>query len=232
MTPFQKKQLDLMRQMEYALAADTRASTIVPMQSDYTNDTQLALTCISQVPKEIAATIQTKIIQPLRELEPDFFYYPDDALHITIQNIRVIHDPPRFSTSDVAQAQTVLATLIPKTAPFPFVYAGLLSMPTSVSLIALVSPGYDRFVRRLRTSLINANVPDDKKYFTDEIIFANTTICRYTHKPSEKFTDLLIKNRDIRLGQFTPRAVRLMSMNAVAGPAKTTILGEYQFARI
>lgn len=232
MTPFQKKQLYLMRQMEYALATDTRASTIVPMQSDYTNDPQIALTIISPVPKETAETIQTQLIRPLHKLEPDFFYYPDEALHITIQNIRVIHDPPRFNASDVAKVQSILETLIPKTTPFPFAYAGLLSMPTSVSIIALVSPGYDRFVRKLRTSLIDAGVPDDKKYFTDEIIFANTTICRYTHKPSQKFTDVLTKNIHIQLGQFTPAAVRLMSMNAVAGPTKTAVLGEYQFARI
>lgn len=232
MTPFQQKQLDLMRQMETALATGAPASTIVPMQADYQNDPQIALTIISRVPKDIAETIQTQLIEPLRAIEPEFFYYPNDALHVTIQNVRVIHDPPRFTASDVAKVDGLLKTLVPKTAPFPFIFAGLLSMPTSVSIIALVSPEYDQFIRRLRKSLTDAGVPDDKTYFTDEAVFANTTICRYTHAPSEKFTDMLTKNKDMHAGQFAPDKVSLVRMNAVASPAKTTVLGEYQFAQI
>lgn len=232
MTPFQQKQIDLMRQMEAALAAGAPASTIVPIQTDYHNDPQIALTIISRVPKDIAKTIQTQLIAPLRAIEPEFFYYPDEALHVTVQNVRVIHDPPRFTASDVAKVDALLATLVPKTRRFPFIYAGLLSMPTSTSLIALVSPEYDQFIRRLRKSLAEAGIPDDKTYFTDAAIFANTTICRYTHTPSKKFTDTLAKYKDIRAGQFAPEKATLVSMNAVASPAKTTVLGEYQFAQI
>jgi len=232
MTPFQKRQLDLMRQMEKSLAAGLEASTIVPVQSDYANNNQIALTCISNIPKSIATTIQTKLIRPLQAIEPDFYYYPETALHVTIQNIRVIHDPPRFSPSDVAKVQSILQTYIPNTPAPEFVYSGLLSMPTSVSVIALVSPAYDQFVKQLRTSLANAGVPDDKTYFTDEAVFANTTICRYTHKPSQQFTNALVKLNDTYIGQFKPDNVSLVSMNAVASPAKTTVLGDYQFARI
>lgn len=232
MTPFQEKQLALMRQMESQLVSDPRASTIVPMQTDYWNDPQIALTCISYVPKDIAKRIQTELINPLKAIEPDFFYYPNDGLHITIQNVRVIHNPPSFTPKDVNRVQSVLGSMAPSARPFPFTYQGLLSMPTSVSLIALVTPAYDQFVRRLRASLAAAGVPDDKTYFTDEIIFANTTIIRYTHKPSELFIETLENLQHISVGTWTPKTVSLVTMNAVANPTKTTEYGRFPFREI
>lgn len=232
MTPFQQKQLDLMRQMENSLASDPSASTIVPMQTDYWNDPQIALTCISYVPHDIAEHIQTELINPLKAIEPGFFYYPTEGLHITIQNIRVIHNPPSFTAEDIRRAQSILTSAARSAGPFPFTYHGLLSMPTSVSLIALVTPEYDRFVRRLRRSLTDAGVPDDKMYFTDDIIFANTTIVRYTHTPSNMFLKTLQNLQQISIGTWTPKSVSLVSMNAVANPQKTTDYGCYPFQEI
>lgn len=221
-----------MRQMEATLANGAHASTIVPMQTDYVNDPQIALTCITFIDKNLTATIQTQLIQPLQIIEPEFYYYPDNALHLTIQNIRVINNPPHFGASDIAKAQRVLAEEIPSSGPFQFTLTGLLSMPTSVSIIALVNPEYDQFVKKFRNKLIDAHVPDDKKYFTDEIIFANITICRYTHKPSPEFIEKLTTMKDLMIGSFTATNVSLVQMNAGASPSKTVILGQYMFRSI
>ena len=232
MTPFQEKQLALMRQMEKQLASNSCASTIVPMQLDYLNDPQIALTCISYVPEDIAKRIQTELINPLKAVEPDFYYYPNADLHITIQNVRVIHNPPSFTKEDIKKVQSVLASIVPSAGPFPFTYNGLLSMPTSASLIALVTPQYDQFVRRLRKSLTDNTVPDNKTYFTDEVIFANTTIVRYTHAPSQIFVKTLASLQDISVGTWTPKIVSLVTMNAVANPQKTIDYGSFPFKEI
>lgn len=229
MTPFQQRQLTLMRQMEHQLAAGTPVGTIIPMQSDFANDPQLAITCITPVPIRIATKIQTEIIEPLRSIEPKFFYYPNESLHVTIQNIRVIHNPPRYTPSDIAKVQEVLKNAVGNAGPFTFEYTRLMRMPTSVSLIALVTPEYDQFVRKLRKSLIDAGVPDDKTYFTDEVVFANTTICRYTQAPSEKFIETIQKLKDIQVGMFTAKNVSFMEMNAVAGPSKKRVIQTYNF---
>lgn len=221
-----------MRQMEKQLASNSSASTIVPMQLDYLNDPQIALTCISYVQEDIANRIQTELINPLKAVEPDFYYYPNTGLHITIQNIRVIHNPPSFTKDDIQKVQSVLASITPSAGPFPCTYNGLLSMPTSASLIALVTPEYDRFVRRLRTALTDTGVPDDKRYFTNEVIFANTTIVRYTHTPSQTFIKTLASLQDISVGTWTPKIVSLVTMNAVANPQKTIDYGSFSFKEI
>lgn len=232
MTPFQQRQLALMRQMELQLASNTSATTIVPMQSDFINDQQIALTCISYIPKDIANTIQTQLIESLKTIEPNFYYYPIESMHVTIQNVRVIHNPPRFTASDIAKTNRMLSEIVPASNPFLFEYSGLLSMPTSVSVIALVTPEFDQFVKQLRNQLVGIGVPDDKTYFTDEIIFANTTICRYTHKPSLEFIKKLDQLNNTYIGKFLANDVSLVEINAGAYPSKTTIHGTYRFRQI
>lgn len=221
-----------MRRMEYAFIQNPNASQTVDFQPDYTNDPQLTLTCVSFVPKHIAQAIQKTIIEPLLAIEPDFYYFPNESLHVTIQNIRVINHPPHFGPSEVEKAKLLLSEQVHNYGPFTFEYHGLLSMPTSVSMIALVTPEYDQFVKLLRAKLIDAGLPDDKKYFTDEIVFANTTICRYTHKPSQEFIKKIETMKDIRIGNFVADETSLIETNAGGHPSKTRIFGTYRFSQI
>ncbi len=218
-----------MRRMESASASNPGASTIVPMQTDYENDPQICLTCVSFLSKKLADTIRTTLIDTLIRIEPAFYYYPVGSLHVTIQNIRVIHDPPQFSASDIKKAKSVLINSVAVAGPFPMTFQGILRMPTSCSVIALIHPGYDRYIAKLRSELSMAGVPDDKKYFTDDMVFANTTFCRYTHKPSEKFLEELSKHGSDFFGTMTVREVSLITTNAGAHPSKTRIFGQYRF---
>lgn len=229
MTLYQQKQIVLMRQMENSLAKNTAASTIVTIQKDYVNDPQLCLTCVSFLPKNIAETIQTQQLTKLAAIEPAFYYYPVQSLHVTIQNIRVINNPPHFSSADIAKAQQLLQNFIPAYKPFVFEFSGILLLPTSLAIIALITPEYDHFVRAFRQTLISAGIPDDKQYFTDEVIFANTTVCRYTHEPSQRFLDEVKKHESMFFGSMTAKEVSLIQTNAGAHPSKTKVLGTYQF---
>lgn len=231
MTPFQQRQLALMRQMEQSFHSNRNTATIVPMQSDFANDPQMALTAVSYLPKPLIDTITKLIIQPLKNIEQDFYYYPPEAMHITIQNVRVIHNPPQFTAEDIDIARSVFRQAALNINPFPFALQGVLSMPTSVSIIALGTPEYNSFVKRLRRDLTNAHVPDDKSYFTDELVFANATICRYTHEPSDVFIQKLQELRDQYIGDVVINETALVTMNASANRSKTTILETYQFGQ-
>ena len=218
-----------MRQMELSLASGARTSTIVPFQSNYASDPQLCLTCVSFLTKDVAKKIQNQIITLLQKLEPDFYYYPVESLHITIQNIRVINYPPHYGPTEIAKAKNLLSEFVPLYESFRFELNGTIQMPTSLAVIALASPEYDQFVRILRRAFIDADIPDDKKYFTNEIVFANTTICRYTHKPSQKFLKKLETLKDADIGTFVAGGVSLIETNAAAYSSKTRVFGTYQF---
>jgi 2'-5' RNA ligase len=229
MTPYQQRQLVLMRQMESSLSRGVTASTIVPMQTDYVNDPQLCLTAVSFVGNDVAVGIYEKIIKTLQTIEPNFYYYNGDSLHLTVQNIRVINNPPHFTWADITKADTAIGAVVRSYEPFSFTLFGILSMPTSISVIALIEPRYDAFVRTLRRQLIVTGVPDDKTYFTDEMVFANITICRYTHTPQQKFLEQLTAYTDMPFGNITANEVSLITTNAGAHPSKTRVFGTYRF---
>lgn len=232
MTPFQQKQLTLMRQMETRLASNANAATIVSLQTNYATDTQLCLSANCFLSNDVANTIQTKIIEPLQRLDPTQYYYANESLHITLHSIRVIHDPPSYTLSDIETSKQLLTKLVPVQNAFPVVLHGIISMPTSVAIIVLITPEYDHFIRNLRTEFVNAGIPDDKKYFTDEIVFANTTICRYTHKPSQEFLHKIEMLNNINIESFIINDVSLVETNAGCHPSKTRDFGTYKFRKI
>ena len=212
MTPFQQKQLIVMRQMEQTLQNNPLASQTVSMQKDYVTDTQLCLAAVSFLPNDLATIIDTQLIKPLQSIDPTQYFFPIDALHLTIQNIRVINDPPHFDAGTIEHAKTVFSTVIPHHNPQQFALTGLLTMPTSIAVIALVTPDFNHL-----------------SYFSDAIIFANITICRYTKIPNKKWFDFVEKIKNKPIGNFIAKTVSLIETNAGCHPSKTTSFGTYNF---
>jgi hypothetical protein len=227
MTPFQQKQLILMRQMESSLASGASSSSVVPFQTDYAHDTRICLTAVSFLSNTLANIIQNRLIATLKTIEPDFYYYPNESMHITIQNIRSIHNPPNFDLNDINKAKSLFTDFFATCNQFPIILQGVIQMPTSLAVIVLMTKSYDTCIRTLRQQLISNGIYDDKQYFTDEIIFANCTICRYSRKPSQKFIQMTQTGRDELFGNGLIQSVSLIQSNAVMHPSKTTIIKTY-----
>ena len=161
---------------------------------DYTNDNQLCLAAVSFLPTDLATIIDTQLIKPLQLLNPDQYYFPINGLHLTVhKNVRVIASPPSYDNDTIERAKTVFSAVIPNYSNQQFELAGLLAMPTSLAVIALVTKEFNQLVRQLRSELILNDCADNKSYYNDEIIFANITICRYTKIPDKKWFDFIEK---------------------------------------
>lgn len=232
MTPFQQKQLDLMRQMELHFSQGHSTATIVPFQQNYASDNQMCLSVNTFLPKYITKKIQNLLIQPLKQIEPNHYYYSLETLHITFHSIRIIHDPPTYTSVDIEKSKRLLKEIVPLQRPFPFILQGVLSLPTSAAVIVLVTPKYDSFIKSLRQKFVAAGIPDDKTYFTKEVVFANITFCRYSKKPAQKFLSKLSQLKETSIGEFVAQNVVLLETNAVAHPSKTRIFGTYYFQNI
>ena len=229
---FQRKQLALMRQMESELSAGTTDATIVPMQTDYASDPQLCLTLLkTPLPPHITKRILDRLVSPLVAIEPDFYYYSDKTLHMTIQTIRKVHNPPQYTPAHIARVKTLLTKEIHRHGPFTFDLSGVMSLPTSAAIIALGSFEYTDFILSLRQKLKDADVSTDQTYYRNDIVFANCTICRYTHRPSRKFLATLKKLRDEHIGTCVIDDVSFVETNAGVDPAKTTVFGTYRFKK-
>lgn len=220
-----------MRQMEARFPTDPHAASFVARQANYTSDRQMCLTVNSFIPEAIAARIQSMIIEPLRRADPTHYYYTNASLHITMHTVRTIHYPPTFTERSIEISKQVLAQYIPKSRPFRFIVAGVMALPTSVAVIVLTSARYNRFTHVLRRAFSAAGIPDEKKYFSPDVTFANITICRYMHTPSQKFLKTLAARKNIPVGSISVGEVALLETNAGAHPSKTRIFATFRFAQ-
>lgn len=166
------------------------------------------------------------LIEPLRAVEPSFYYYPQASLHVTIQNIRVIHDPPRFTQLDIQKVLSVCRAIIPTHQSLSLKFYVAIQFATSAVIGVLHGNTFDDLVSTLRKELTAAGVADDKKYFSATIL-SSTTFCRFTNKPSQEFIRSLEAFSNYDFGSMKATKIHLVETNSVAHPQKTRIYSEF-----
>jgi 2'-5' RNA ligase len=224
---YRELQKQAVNQLRVGSGQNLRAS-VVPIRSDYRTDSAMCLTSVAFLPDDIAHDIHRKIVQPLEEIEPDHHYYSPDSMHITVKNIRTIHNPPRFTEADVRKVDRLFGGLIPEHPSFSFWLEEVVPFPTSVSLIAYSDLKLRDLVRALDAGLNKIGVPDNKQYVSDGVYFGNVTLCRYTRQPSRKFSDALEQMTHVYKGVLKVEVIHLITCNSVCAPESSRILHSYR----
>jgi 2'-5' RNA ligase len=219
------------KKLENFFRQDSHKSTIVNMQKDYINDDQICLTSVAFIPSHISAEIIKNISNPLRKIEADHYFYPPGSLHVTIKNVRTINNPPLFTTSGVKKVNEVFNKIISKFPIFEFSVEDVLVFPTSLSVMAYSSAIFQKLVLLLDETLKEIGVPDNKKYFSDSVLWGNITICRFIQKPGDRFIALARKMRDLEIGKFRVEKISLITCNAVCHVESRKIIAEYKLKR-
>ncbi|MBX9720971.1 MAG: 2'-5' RNA ligase family protein [Candidatus Obscuribacterales bacterium] len=223
------------RQMQSALMDKLESTaalrTAVPFCNDFESDNRFCLTCVAFAPSALASRIEKEIIAPLKVAAGKHFYYPAQSLHLTMQNIRTISDPPKFSMDDVLVVAEIIKVLATQFRPFEFEIDGFLKLPTSLALRAYSEPRLMEFVRKFRDELVAAGIPDDKEYISNDVVFGNITICRYSEEPSREFIQALAKSEFSFTSKFTVEELALISTNAVCQPSATKIFQTVSFSK-
>ncbi len=223
------------RQTQSALMdkLESRAAlrSAVPFSSNFESDNRLCLTCVAFVPSALASAIEKEIIEPLKVAAGGHFYYPAESLHLTMQNIRTISDPPKFSMDDVHAVSEIIKVLATQFHLFEFEIDGFLKLPTSLALRAYSEPRLKEFVRKFRAELVAAGIPDDKEYISNDVVFGNITICRYSEEPSTEFMQRLAKSEFSIKSKFAVEELALISTNAICQPSATKIFQTVSFSK-
>jgi len=226
MTSYQQKQRSLIQEMEQNFQQGRSHSSVVKPVKDYRHDTRIALTSVVFLPAEKEEKIIREVIEPLQKADRRHYYYLPKTLHITIQNIRTISDPPLFTKEDIEKAQRVFEKIIPQHSPISFQIKRLFELPTSLAMCAFSDETLKNLILDLRKELIKAGVPDNKTYASDEIFFGNVTIARYADTPNQAFFETVSKLKNVDIGEVTFKKVSLITTNAVSSPYVTTVHGE------
>lgn len=220
---YKQKQLAAMSLLE----SHAGLGSAVPMTEDFANDNRICLTAVAFLPDDLQAEIEANIVDKLRILEPQHYYYMACSYHVTVQNVRTISDPPTFDEREIRTAIKVLQEQFKNAPPLHFEICSLLSLPTSMALRAFAQPFLLELTRRTRDALSQAGLPDNKEYVSDDVVFGNITLCRYSSPPSRA---LLERAKEV-LSCFSRtvhfRQVKLITTNAVCHPGRTRTLATF-----
>lgn len=216
MQKYQQKQKKVISALEAQIKNNSLNFSTVSPVADFKNDPRICLTSVHIPNQELKNKIQNALIEPLKQISPEHFYYPNDSLHMTIKNIRVINNPPHFSNGNVEKAKEVFLKVIPKCKSFKAYFYRLLLFPNNLALIGTSDEEFDNIILDLDQELKNAKIPDDKIYLNNRYFFVNITLARFSNPPSLEFKKKVVEiSANINLEPYTVDSVTLLICNAV-----------------
>lgn len=224
MGSYQEEQLRLIKRIEEGFKNGQSPSTIVEPVDDYTKDNRICLTLVTFLPSNLENGIIKKLIIPLQNADQRHYFYVPTSFHITIQNVRTIAQPPLFNNADIEKVKAVLERTIPQFSSLEFNLKRIFQLPTSLSICAFTDKSLGNLALRIREELVKEGVSDNKQYANREVVFANTTFCRYQTEPNEEFKKLVNELKDVKIGEFEAKDVSLITTNCVCLPEMTKIL--------
>ncbi len=215
-TAHQQNQIKVINSLEEQVKNNAVAFTIVAPIDDFEKDSRMCLTCVHIPDKAFILKVQNDIIEPLRKLNPSFYFYPSDSFHLTIKNIRISSSPPSFTNTDILKAEKVLESVIPRHKPFKVYFYRLLLFPNNLALVGTTDPELDSIFFDLDNRLKEAGIADDKTYMNSRYYFSNMTLARFNKPPSENFIQIVEElSQSISFEPYTIDSVTLLSCSPV-----------------
>ena len=130
--------------------------TVVEPTQDYASETRRCLTTVTFLPDGLIPAVFSKLIHPLRAVDPEQYYFSPDTLHVTIKNIRTVSDPPDFTPQDVERVRDAFVQVVPPLPAFQVHLGRLIELPTSVGIRVTTGESFIAVVRALDTALQEA----------------------------------------------------------------------------
>lgn len=215
-TLHQQKQIDVINNIQNQVKNNSLSSSTVEPVEDFENDPRLCLTGIHLPNKKLIETVYKTLIDPLRTISPNRYYYAIDSLHMTVKNVRIINNPPTFTEDDMQKTKKVFEDVIPKHKKYQVYFYRLLLFPSNLALIGTTDPELDTIVLDLDQKLKDAGIPDDKQYTNSRYFFSNMTLARFNSPVSQKFIKKVEElSQNIRIEPYKIDSVTLLVSNAV-----------------
>lgn len=212
----QQEQIKVINKIEKQVNNNKLEFSLVNPTENYENDKRICLTSVHLLKKDLINTLHKQLIIPLKQTSPEHYYYGADSFHMTIKNIRVVNDPPRFDKNEIKKAKDVYSNIIPQHKRFKVYFYRLLLFPYNLALIGTTEPELDKIVIDLDKKLKEFEIADDKIYVNKQYFFSNITLARFPKLPSK---ELIKKIKDlsdeINIYPYTVDSVTLLTCNAV-----------------
>lgn len=215
-TNHQRNQIKVINAIEKQVKNNSLQFSTVEPVSNYENDNRLCLTGVHLLKNELTSYIQNYIINPLKQISPEHYYYDRNSLHATIKNVRVVNNPPLFNDKIIQKAKQVFTSVVKHHKQFKAYYYRLLLFPMNLALIGTTGSELDSLIINLDNELKKNGIPDDKIYKNDKYFFSNITLARFNKKPTNDFINKVKElSKNINFPPYIIDSVTLLTCNAV-----------------
>lgn len=212
---YQEKQRIQFDELEQKLKQGQRPMQVCDRVADYINDSRRSLTTAFFTPPEINQIIHNKLINPLKQIDPNQYYLSPESLHLNFLILAYNHNPPTFTEQDARLIQAVLEKTISEFTPINYELKGILEGPNSLAVRGYTGEELRDNVKKLQTKLQALGYDTSVGQASKEIFFGNVTFCRYTHDPSPEFLAKVKELKNQYVGKTTPTELHLISSSVV-----------------
>jgi 2'-5' RNA ligase len=224
---YREQQKCIVNMLRYDVKQDTSGITMVPIRSDHITDITRCLTSVVLIPDDMAQDISQTLIEPLKKIEPEHYYYPVESLHLTVKNVKASNHPPLFGETDIKKVDQLFQEIIPRYHSFSYSLEEIVAFKTSIALIGYCDEQLRDLVQELDDGLQAIGVPDNKHLISNTVFFGNITLCRYVRQPSKHLLTAIKQHRYAYCDRLKVRQIHLITCNAVCAPKSRTLVNSY-----
>lgn len=175
-------------------------------------DTRYGITLLVRPSEQVAKRI-FNVLEKLKSIEPDLYYYPECDLHVTV--LSVISCCSGFSVSEINPDEYVrlIRSVVQSVTPFEIRFRGITASPSCLLVQGFPEDGQLKRMRdKLRSELIRSGLRHsiDQRYY---IRTAHMTVARFSQKPSagERFVRKVATLRGAYFGSCTVHELELVT---------------------
>jgi 2'-5' RNA ligase len=155
---------------------------------DSVKDYRFGVTLIAKPSIETQREIK-KMLNDLRQIEPDQYYYPADDVHVTILSIISCYDGFKLSHINIDDYTDVIRESVRNIHSFPIMFEGVTASPSCIMTQGYASNEIEKIRNNLRDNFKNSNLETsiDKRY---QIHTAHSTVVRFRNPVKNVYTFL------------------------------------------
>jgi len=227
-TSHQKGQIEVIDAIENQVKNNNLPFSIVSPVADFDNDSRICLTSVHLLRSQLISQVNNLLIEPLKKIQSNQYYYVNESFHTTIKNVKTISDPPNFTEKDIQTVNKIFSETIPKHHKFSVYFYRLLLFPNNLALMGTTDEELDQIIFDLDERFRKVGIADDKQYLNSKYFFSNITLARFVSPVSDQFRKKVINlsaNIADMFKPYTVDSVTLLSCNAVF--KKRRIIGRW-----
>jgi 2'-5' RNA ligase len=202
---------------------------VLDQQIDDASDSRFGITLLIRPNEKIKSEINV-LLNELREVDSNQYFYPDSDIHITVLSIISCHegfDLNRISPHDYIE---IICKSLVDVDKIKIAFRGVTASSSAVMIQGFpLDDSLDALRNKLRENFKNANLEQsiDSRY---TIATAHCTVMRFREKLKnpKKLTAVTEKFRDYDFGEFNVENLELVYNDWYQRAQNTKILGEFR----